>query len=291
LASSPLASFSYASLRSQASLYSGTLAYTYSVASDDLLTMSAKSIVAEMMILANWTVSKFCTEHSLPVPYRGSAAPKSIAMAGGLASGSLDDLMALRLPNTGIVDYYALRAFNLYFPPGELSFDSPTPHWAMGLDSYLRATSPLRRFDDLIVHWQLKSYLATQKTVFDRQEVEQLARRGELGQKKVKRADISAGNHWRTKVIHDQLWKPRTDGQEGVDLKTHVFKAKVVDSAVFSLSSKTRSVDVYLEQLGLVSSLHYDASGVSDWRIGQEVNVVVERTETQPRPTVISRLA
>lgn len=33
---------------------------------------------------------------------------------------------------------------------------SPLKHGALGLDAYVQVTSPIRRYNDLLAHWQLK---------------------------------------------------------------------------------------------------------------------------------------
>lgn len=40
----------------------------------------------------------------------------------------------------------------------------PGPYFLLGLDMYAKATSPLRRFGDLLVHWQVHAALAHERT-------------------------------------------------------------------------------------------------------------------------------
>ena len=39
---------------------------------------------------------------------------------------------------------------------GSLSIPQPAPHAGLGLPAYIQVTSPIRRYGDLIAHWQLK---------------------------------------------------------------------------------------------------------------------------------------
>jgi exoribonuclease-2 len=41
----------------------------------------------------------------------------------------------------------------------------PLPHYGLGLDSYLRITSPLRRYYDLLAHQQLSNFIAGKPTL------------------------------------------------------------------------------------------------------------------------------
>lgn len=36
------------------------------------------------------------------------------------------------------------------------STDKPTPHAGLGLPGYVQFTSPIRRYGDMLAHWQLK---------------------------------------------------------------------------------------------------------------------------------------
>ena len=37
-----------------------------------------------------------------------------------------------------------------------MTVGAPLPHHSLGLAAYVQATSPIRRYSDLLVHWQLK---------------------------------------------------------------------------------------------------------------------------------------
>ena len=39
---------------------------------------------------------------------------------------------------------------------GVVHTDAPVPHAGLGLDAYVQVTSPIRRYNDLLAHWQLK---------------------------------------------------------------------------------------------------------------------------------------
>jgi len=50
---------------------------------------------------------------------------------------------------------------------------NPMPHSSLGLTSYLHATSPIRRYADLLVNYQLNRYL-NNKDLISKEEVEQM---------------------------------------------------------------------------------------------------------------------
>ncbi|KAK4699306.1 hypothetical protein P7C70_g6957, partial [Phenoliferia sp. Uapishka_3] len=110
-------------------------------------------LVSELMIAANRVAARFCAERGLPVPFRSQKPPTVV--------GELEDLLAKRKPITGEVSMSDMFSQGVTFGPAENSI-TPKPHSVMGINDeygYVRATSPLRRYSDMLVHWQMKSAL------------------------------------------------------------------------------------------------------------------------------------
>jgi len=101
---------------------------------------AARMLVAEMMILAGEAVGQLGAAASLPLPYRGQEAPRLPP----------DDVINA-LPD-GPCKGFALRKCMTR------SVVSPTPvrHASLALDAYVQVTSPIRRYTDLIAHFNLK---------------------------------------------------------------------------------------------------------------------------------------
>jgi exoribonuclease II len=134
----------------------------------------------------------------------------------------------------------------------------------MGLNGYLRATSPLRRFDDLIVHWQIKSFLAAQKglsvpwSAFTEEEVTILGKRVDVGQKTAKRASLNANEWWITRLVADRMHGPLGDGYtatpEMVDLRGEM-KARVTGPAGGMVKDGQVAVPIRLEALAVPAAV------------------------------------
>ncbi|CAO2649912.1 Nn.00g012040.m01.CDS01 [Neocucurbitaria sp. VM-36] len=116
-------------------------------------TISPKNIVEEMMMLACQTAASWCTERHIPVMYRGTIEPPT---NDGLSSEKIKQLL--------------LRYWNKQEePPLELSMrytkslgraiahSAPLRHNIIGVPGYVKVTSPLRRFSDMIAHWQIEA--------------------------------------------------------------------------------------------------------------------------------------
>jgi exoribonuclease II len=103
----------------------------------------SRQLVAEMMIVAGEVAARYGKEHSIPLPFRGQPQPE------------LPPEQELMLLPPGFVRACAMRRC---MPKSEMSI-SPVRHSGLGLDTYTQATSPIRRYSDLLTHFQIKAHL------------------------------------------------------------------------------------------------------------------------------------
>ena len=119
----------------------------------------ARQMVAEMMILAGEVAARYGQAHELAIPFRSQIQPE-------LPS----DEELIQLP-TGWVRDSAIRRCMTRSEVGI----TPSRHATLGLDSYSQVTSPIRRYLDLLVHFQLKAHLRGDPLPFSSHEVTELA--------------------------------------------------------------------------------------------------------------------
>ncbi|MEW6533173.1 MAG: RNB domain-containing ribonuclease [Thermodesulfobacteriota bacterium] len=112
-------------------------------------------LVSEMMILANGLFARFMKEHKIPGLYRSQPPP-----AEKVELGEVYDPVA---------SYRARKAM----ARGDVGLD-PAPHSTLALDPYTTATSPLRRYPDLVVQRQVKTFLETGRPLLERAELEKI---------------------------------------------------------------------------------------------------------------------
>ncbi|KAI9785592.1 MAG: hypothetical protein M1835_003315 [Candelina submexicana] len=112
------------------------------------------SFVSNLMILACEVAAQWCKERNLPVIYRCT-----------LQNPDLPDPTAfLRDHLWPSQDQYGNSPISVRFQYINLvgrakASTAPSPHMALGVKSYTKVTSPLRRYGDLIVHWQIEAAL------------------------------------------------------------------------------------------------------------------------------------
>jgi exoribonuclease-2 len=115
----------------------------------------SRMMVAEFMIFYNWLAARFCRDNKIPVLYRGQEEPSgrlSINEAGYL--------------------YFVFKQRRKLSP---LMIDTePRCHNGLGLDVYTNASSPIRRYLDLVVQRQIRGYLIDGSPNYDKKELEDI---------------------------------------------------------------------------------------------------------------------
>lgn len=125
---------------------------------DVLSDSSSRQLVAEMMILAGEVAGRYGQAHNLALPFRGQPQPELPPP---------EEL--LQLP-AGPVRACAMRRC---MPRSEMSI-SPARHAGLGLDIYTQATSPIRRYSDLLTHFQLKAHLRGDTPPFSAEQLKEV---------------------------------------------------------------------------------------------------------------------
>lgn len=119
----------------------------------------ARRLVAECMIIAGRVAALFANERRIPIPYRYHLPPTS----KGDDATTLHTLMdRIRADGENATLYDSLCLMS-HLQPSTVDVQR-RPHWAMGLDGYCKATSPLRRYLDLLLHQQIRAHLTKTTT-------------------------------------------------------------------------------------------------------------------------------
>lgn len=118
----------------------------------------SRQTVAEMMILAGEVGAKYGQANNLPLPYRGQPQPELPP-----------EEELIQLP-AGPVRFSAMRRC---MPRSEMGI-VPARHASLGLDAYAQVTSPIRRYTDLLAHFQLKAHLRGEPLPFSGEELKEI---------------------------------------------------------------------------------------------------------------------
>jgi exoribonuclease-2 len=118
----------------------------------------SRQVVAEMMIVAGEVAARYGKAHNIPLPFRGQPQPE------------LPSEEELLLLPAGFVRACAMRRC---MPKSEMSI-TPLRHAGLGLDTYTQATSPIRRYSDLLTHFQLKAHLRGEVLPFSADQLKEV---------------------------------------------------------------------------------------------------------------------
>lgn len=134
----------------------------------------SREMVTDAMLMAGEAVARFALEHDIPVPFVGQPAPEEIQHP--------------EKPS----EMYAYRRL---FKPSTASTVEQA-HFGLGLPLYTRATSPLRRYFDLLTHQQLRSHLLGTEPV-PRDALGQRIAEAATASGTVRRTERAANQHWK----------------------------------------------------------------------------------------------
>jgi len=103
---------------------------------------SKEYLISLLMNLAGHIAGQFCATRNIPAIFDGTWYDPEYA----------------RITRDNIAQFGG-KAFYNFALPKALSASSPLKHHFLGLDAYVKATSPLRRFTDVIAHYQIEAAL------------------------------------------------------------------------------------------------------------------------------------
>jgi exoribonuclease-2 len=135
--------------------------------------LPSRMLVTEAMVMAGEAVARFAVERGLPFPFTTQVPPDSYERPESLA------------------DMFAVRRTLKRSQQTSI----PAPHAGLGLDVYARATSPLRRYLDLVVHQQLRAYLRGEETLGEQEVLERVGA-AEAVTGSARLAERQARRHW-----------------------------------------------------------------------------------------------
>ncbi|CAA0830512.1 Ribonuclease II- chloroplastic/mitochondrial [Striga hermonthica] len=207
----------------------------------------AMRLVSEMMILCGEVMATFGSANNIPLPYRGQ--PQS----------NIDTSAFSHLPEGPVRSSAVVRIMRA----AEMDFRNPIRHGILGLPGYVQFTSPIRRYLDLLAHYQVKAFLRGDSLPFSAGRLEGIASLVNVNTRVIKRLSSTSLRYWIIEYLRQQP-------------KHKTFSALVLRFI------KDRVAAIFLMEVGLQASV-WVSGGV---KVGDEVKVRVEKAH--PRNDTIS---
>jgi len=151
--------------------------------------LPGRMVVENCMILAGEAVARYGMEHGIPLPYATQDAPDSPSSA---PAQTLSEMFSLR--RTMKRSQYR---------------STPAAHSGLGLAAYAQATSPLRRYLDLVVHQQVRGH-ATGSPLLTPAEIVERIGEVEPSISAERQAEWQSEKHWALAYLRRQPgWRGR----------------------------------------------------------------------------------
>jgi exoribonuclease-2 len=144
-----------------------------------------RMLVSELMIMANWLMAKYLKDRRLPAIFRSQPKPRERLYKNH--EGTLfQNWMQRRL----------LSRFVL----------SPSPDWhsGLGLDAYVTATSPIRKYSDVVTQRQIRASLGLE-SAYTVDQIDEIIQSLELPMSQVGRIQYTRHRYWLLKYLESQI--------------------------------------------------------------------------------------
>ncbi|PJB39487.1 MAG: hypothetical protein CO108_17215 [Deltaproteobacteria bacterium CG_4_9_14_3_um_filter_63_12] len=150
----------------------------------------SRMMVSELMVLANACAADFCVEHHLPAPFRTQEEPDP----------PMDERDFEHIPE-GLALAFALRRC---MPPAITSTHAG-PHFSLGLPAYTQATSPIRRYQDLLTHFLLHGFLREGRVTIDGESAHLALSQADAAMQSIRNVERDSGRYWMLRYLEETL--------------------------------------------------------------------------------------
>jgi len=144
-----------------------------------------RMLVAELMILANWLSAKYLAENDMPAIFRTQPPPRERLYRGD--EGTLyQNWMQRRFLSRFVLSHRADK------------------HSGLGLDAYVTATSPIRKYFDLVTQRQIRAALGLEQP-YTSEEIDRLIQLLEVPMSHVPRIQHGRHRYWLLKYLEQRI--------------------------------------------------------------------------------------
>jgi len=190
---------------------------------------AARRLVGESMVLCGASVAAFCRENAVTVPFRCQEQPKQPPLAPGLYTEPAD-----------------IRSMLRHMSPANPSLQ-PAPHATLGVEQYVQASSPLRRYLDLMTQRQVIAALQKKPPVYSKSRLQRVIARNRSAIRSYRRSQRKADSYF------TRLWL----AQQGLGT---LLRAQITPD----LGRKGRTI-AYVDRLNLEIELPEFIAPIGTW--------------------------
>jgi exoribonuclease-2 len=174
----------------------------------------SRFVVSEMMILANGLSADFASVNNVPVIYR-TQEPRE----------------ALAVEDKPLVEALAFDRLRKTFKRSRLSL-TPGLHSGLGLNAYTQASSPIRRYADLVTQRQFTAMLSGGTMPYAREELLNILATAETAEQEIRAIEDRSTNYWLLKYLarnkkEEVLSAVVLDQKGNIELEDYYLRSKI----------------------------------------------------------------
>lgn len=148
----------------------------------------AMRLVSEMMILCGEAIATYGSFHNIPLPFRGQP------------QANIDVSAFSHLPEGPVRSAAIVKTMRA----AEMDFRKPIRHGTLGIPGYVQFTSPIRRYMDLLAHYQIKAFLRGDSPPYSSGQLEGMASIVNMNVRLVKKVCNSSLRYWILEYLRRQ---------------------------------------------------------------------------------------
>jgi len=145
-----------------------------------------RMFVSEMMIMANWLMARFLADNNMPAIFQGQPEPKARLYSQKKEASLFQNWMQRRMLNRVIIS------------------PQPESHSGLGLDKYVTATSPIRKYFDLVTQRQVRACFGMEQP-YSVDEIEKMLQFLKLPLMNAGQVQLRRNRYWLLKYLEKQV--------------------------------------------------------------------------------------
>lgn len=204
----------------------------------------SRSLISELMVWIGHETAQFCVNHQIPAIFRTQTVDDPDAVRALLERGTLANM------------FKAMKMM----PRAALS-TTPDAHHGLGIEVYTQVTSPIRRYLDLAMHFQLKAFLRGETPPLSSADLEKIAHQLEFKQELLTRIEREAKRYWTLKYFATRA-------------------GELIDGVVYENATAPNRYRVELVDVALSETIQSSQPLVPDERLKLRIGAANPRRET-----------
>ena len=212
-------------------------------------TSPARQMVTECMVLCNSLLASFCRDNEIPAAYRSQSAPDLSDLGAGLPSG-------VEIGEDGPLRQYLMMR---RFAPADTR-TAPAPHGGLGVSAYIQATSPLRRYPDMVMQRQITHYLSAREPLYSVEDITSVAGRADMQIRAMGKLEDERRRYWLLKFFKLRMEKALDDEEaslfKAVVLENQPRRSAMLELADYPFRVRARLPDAILPGATVSLRLH-----------------------------------